>query len=482
MKNKELIRRMSAVALSFILGATSTGCGEKATYDDFNFPQSSESSLAAVSNTNVDNPIKFEDAGTLDKELGTYTSKDKACTIKKMEHYYDVTLDYENHTPEEVGTAYAEMIMEVYPDIHESIEPYIYENIYAGFPALVDDYDPVWERISTLAKVVEEDDKLSDYWKELNAYAETFSGGVHGYAQDGTISYEEAVTFCFIPEALRGTACSALSLWGSKTESGDRITSRLLDWRLGSDNQMCKLHAIIHAKKGEHSYTGISFLGFESIVSAINDDGVFAAILDVGSQNETYVYKDRKCYTYDLRYALEEYDTAKEVGDFMVDNSANYTWSHNLIITDKDSSYCAEDAVTQLQDKGKGYSILRDNDTPLLSGVTWDNPDSLCVVNTFVSKGNQDDLFSDNNAVRWNKYNEGVSGEDKFTVGELKTVLCQEKVSQGQVNGEAKVENVRNMGTSQMIIVDYHTGRIQVAFTPETGPTDDVVFTDVGEY
>ena len=114
MKNKELIRRMSAVALSVLLGATATGCGEKATYDDFNFPQSSESSLAAVSNTYVDNPIKFEDAGTLDKELGTYTSKDKACTIKKMEHYYDVTLDYENHTPEEVGTAYAEMIMEVY--------------------------------------------------------------------------------------------------------------------------------------------------------------------------------------------------------------------------------------------------------------------------------------------------------------------------------------------------------------------------------
>ena len=138
--------------------------------------------------------------------------------------------------------------------------------------------------------------------------------------------------------------------------------------------------------------------------------------------------------------------------------------------------------MQRLQDKGKGYSILRDNETPLLSGVTWDNPDSLCVVNTFVSKGNQDCFFPNHNAVRWNKYNEWVSEEDKFTVGELKTVLCQEKVSQGQVNGEAKVENVRNMGTSQMIIVDYHTGRIQVAFTPETGPTDDVVFTDVGEY
>ena len=245
---------------------------------------------------------------------------------------------------------------------------------------------------------------------------------------------------------------------------------------------MCEAHSIIHAKKGDRSYTGISFLGFESIVSAINDDGVFAAILDVGTIRENYIYENRKCYTYDLRYALEEFSSAKEVGDFMVSNSANYTWSHNLIISDANSSYCAEDAVSQLQEKGMGYSILRDNKTPLLKGLTWDNPDSLCVVNSFATEGNQDFLYQDGNAVRWNKYNEWVGSKDKFTVGELKTVLTQEKVNQGEAKGEANVVNVRNTGTAQLIIVDYHTGKIQVAFTPVTGPTDDVLFTDVGYY
>ena len=42
------------------------------------------------------------------------------------------------------------------------------------------------------------------------------------------------MTLNFVPEALRGTACSALSLWGSKTATGDTITVRLLDWNLGT--------------------------------------------------------------------------------------------------------------------------------------------------------------------------------------------------------------------------------------------------------
>ena len=207
LRNKLLVsKRIAASALALLLVTASTGCGKSETYDDFTFPESVESSLTPVSNTYVDEPTKYEDDGISDEVLGEFSSANGACVIKKMEHYYDVTLDYENHTPEEVGTAFAEEVMEAYPEIHEVMEPYIYENIYWGFPALVDDFDPVWDRVSYLAKTVEEDERLSDYWKELDAYAETISGGVHGYEEDGHISYEEAVTFSFVPEALRGTA------------------------------------------------------------------------------------------------------------------------------------------------------------------------------------------------------------------------------------------------------------------------------------
>lgn len=91
-------------------------------------------------------------------------------------------------------------------------------------------------------------------------------------------------------------------------------------------------------------------------------------------------------------------------------------------------------------------------------------------------------MYFDANFVRFEKYNEWVAAEDAFTVGEVKTMISREKVNQGQEIGEAVVQNVRNRGTAQMIIIDYHTGNIQVSFTPETGPSDDVVFTDVGSY
>ena len=465
-----------AVAASVMLVSTLTACGQSETYDGFVFPDQPESVLAAVSDTYVENPIKYDDDGIPDKCLAEFESADGACHIKKMEHYYDVTLDYEKHTPQEVGKAYASTVLEAFPDFHETIEPYVYENIYFAFPALTDDFDPVWERVSYLSATLQE-----EYWQEIDAYATELSGGVHGFNEDGHISYEEAVTFNFIPEALRSTACSALSLWGSKTATGDRVMVRLLDWDLGGDNQMCKMHAVIHAKEGDRSFTGISFIGWENLVSAVNDDGVFAALLDAGS-GEPYSYEGRRCYSYDLRYAMEEFTTAEEVGNFMVENSPNYTWSNNIVISDENGTYCAENAVKQHQENKGAFSILRDADTPLVDNLNWDNPDSFCVVNSFATKGNDESMYQVGNAVRFNKYNDWISSKDKFTVGELKTVLTQEKVNQGQENGEAKVENVRNAGTAQMIIVDYHTGRIQVAFTPETGPTDDVVFTDIGEY
>ena len=358
------------------------------------------------------------------------------------------------------------------------MEPYIYENIVVGFPALEDDYEPVTERISYLAETLRPAHK-----EELYAFAETISGGIHGYEQDETISYEEALTFNLIPEALRGTACSALSLWGSKTESGDNVSIRFLDWALGSENQMCMGHAVIHANKGERSYTAISFLGFVSVVSAVNNDGVFGAILDVGSGNEPYSYKDKKCYTYDLKYALEEYDTAEKVGNFMVQNSADYTWSHHIYVTDKDHAYCAEDATGALQKSGKGYSILRDCNTPLIDGLKWDSKDSLCVVNSFASQGNQDFFCGGtDNIVRFKKYNEWVSSKDHFSIGEMKSMLTREKVNQGQYENEAYVVNFRNRGTVQIILVDYHTGQVQVSFTGTDGPSDDVIFTDIGHY
>ncbi len=53
-------------------------------------------------------------------------------------------------------------------------------------------------------------------------------------------------------------------------------------------------------------------------------------------------------------------------------------------------------------------------------------------------------------------------------------MITQETVEQGDV------ENVHSNGTSQLIIIDYAIGSIQVAFTGSEGPFDNPVFVEVG--
>ncbi len=428
-----------------------------------------ESTSAAAASDSVEETHVYEEAGVIDTCSGEYQSPDGLCIIKKMEHYYDVTLDYENGTPEEVGKAYAATVLEAYPEYEEVMEPYIYENIKAVYPNMGGQYNFLNDRLTALFDSLPE-----SYREELASYADAISEGETGFSQNGQISYEEAVLLQMVPDALRGTACSALSLWGDKTVTGDRITYRSLEWRLGSKNQMCTAHAVVHMKNGEKTITSLNVLGLLDIVSAVNNDGVFVGILDVGLGG-TYKFEDKKCYTYELRYALEEFDNATELGNYMVDNSGNFTFCHNIIISDENNSYCAEDAVKTVQDNGQAYSTLRDADTPLLEGLNWDSNDSLCVVNSFASEGNRDG-FSNNsfNAVRFEKYNTWVSAQDKFSVADVKNMVTQEK------RDEIEIAKVRPDNVYQQIIVDYNTKSIQVAFTGTEGVTDYPVFVEIG--
>lgn len=447
---------MAAVLLS--------GCGNKAAVEI-----NSLEAMKPVDSYLTKEVREYKDEGTKETSVSTLSSEDGLCVIKVMPSYYDVTLDYEKGDRASVGKAYGTLIRERMPDYIDVMEPYIYENIRMAYGG---NYTEA--AVETREKVLFESWR-QEYREEISAFAEAISGGVHGIAEDGKLSYEEAVLAQMIPDALRPTCCSALSLWGSKTSTGDRITLRNLEWNLGSDNQMGKIHAVTHMKNGDRSLTAISALGLLDIISGINDNGVFAAILDVGSvQDKAYVCEGKKCYTMDLRFALEECSTARDLGEFMVGESGNYTWCHNLIITDRNDSFCAEDCVSQVVESGIGRSVLRDCSTPILKGLSWDSPDSLCVVNSFASEGNQDGFSgSKSNIIRFAKYNEWVKAKDKFSPKEVKELITQETVDQ------YAVQNVHSAGSAQLILIDYHTGSVQVAFSGPDGVTDKPDFIEV---
>ena len=412
---------------------------------------------------------EYTDEGSKEEPLEVLASEDGLCEIKVMPSYYDVSLDYEKGDRKSVGRAYGALIREKMPEYIEIMEPYLFENIRMAYAGIFS-ASAVEDRVDILFSSMR-----PEYQEELSAFAEAISGGRHGIAEDQDISYEEALLMQMIPDALRPTCCSALTLWGEKTTTGDMITLRNLEWNMGSENQMGRVNAVTHMKNGKRSITAISALGLFDIISAVNDDGVFAAILDVGSvQREAYVYEGKKCYTMELRYALEEFSSAREIGEFMNDESADFTWCHNLTITDGKEAFCAEDCVSQVVKSGMGTSVLRDADTPIHEGLEWDSKDSLCIVNSFTSKGNQDGFTGvASNLVRFAKYNEWVKAREKFSLKDVKDMITQELVDQ------YTVENVHGSGSAQLILIDYHNGSVQVAFSGPEGVVDKPDFIEV---
>ena len=463
-----------------------SGCSNgTASYDGFERKVAAKSSLTSVDSV-LDSQSYEGEVAKYEETVMTFSSDDGLCVIEKKPSYYDVTLDYTKGDYYAVGSAYAETIKKIDVEFAGVLEPYLYENVKMAFPNLNEDYTPVLDRINILLTQIPE-----EYRNEMEGFAKTISDGKTGMENDGILSYEEALLMNMVPDTLRGTNCNALSVWGEKTASGERIISRTLEWTLGSENQMCSAHAVTHFKmpEGKKSYTSFSVLGMLDMLTGINESGVFVGILDVGSE-DNYVCEGKKCYTYELRYALENMDDARSVGEYMVSESKNFTFSHNVFINDKENTFVAEDCAVDLENEATrqnyiegleldakdeniedilreygGYSVLRDVNTPLIDGIKWDNPDSLAVVNSFMTEGNRDYLTGvGNNLIRFSKFNAWVGEKDRLTLADVKSIVTRETM-----DNNSKFQKIHSDNVFQTIIYDYGTGEMDITFTGTEG-------------
>lgn len=467
MINKMNHKKIISIALIGAMTLSLCGCGRDGS-DVYS------QGMVKAGSLNIEEEVNYTDESEKEAVLERFSSEDGLCVIDQYPTYYDVTLNYENGEPEAVGAAYAKTLLEASPDYEEDFEPYLYENIRFAFDGRDMNYEALEHRVTTLIASLPE-----EYRVEVESFARTMAGGEEGYVENGKLSYIEALTAQIIPDALRPTCCSSLSLGGSRTESGERISIRNLEWNnMGSENQMTDMHTVLHMKKGDRSITAITMIGILDIITAVNDDGVMIAIHDVGSiENLPFVYEGKKCYTFEIRYALEAYSTAKEASEFLVGESGGFTWCNNLLCTDAKDAFCCENATSEAVAAGKARSVLRTTDSELMEGLTWDNPDVLCIVNTFATEGNQDGFtVSESNITRFVKYNNWVSEKDKFRIADAKGLMAREVVDQYEVS------NVHNSGTVHTVIVDYATGKIHVSFTKGECAEDIPRYIEVGKY
>ena len=503
-KRKEIIHKWSCLSLSVAVLLASGGCGSVG-YEGFSIPEQGESTLVPVEDIVIYNVYEGVEP-TKEETQAVFASEDGVCVIEKKESYFDITLNYElaeslyqDKTVEEaggryrdvaddeagegfdqdiaadetlgsfyrVGAAYGEAILQMIPDYGARIEPYLYENIKAAFPAMDVDYSEILYRADTLKASLPE-----DYREELQGLADTLGSG-EGFQEDGSLSRDELIILQMVADALRPTACSAISLGKSKMESGERLSCRILEWNLGSTNQLNDTHAVLHMIHGEKSMTVVTFLGMMSILTAVNDDGVMIGEFDVGSK-ELFICEGKTCYSYGIRYAMEHYITAKEAGEYLVEQCRNYTFTVNILLADREDAYAAELCVRE----SDGTPGLRDGSSVLHPGLEWDNPDTLCIVNAFALDGNSDQMTaSPDNLVRWKRFNRLFGTEEKISVDRFKELITSEAAE----NQDTFVK-IRGMEVVHLVIVDYDTHQIQAVFSGEKGSVNTPEFIDLGTY
>lgn len=460
------MKKRALILAAAMLAASLCSCGRTG-YADFSIPEQGESTLRPVSDIYRDNssdsltPIK-------EKTNRTVRSSNGLCVIECRDSYYDVTLDYENGSYYDVGAAYAEAIKLAYDGYAELFEGYIFEDIKAAFNDLNDDYTGIENRAEKFRSALDK-----DYADELRGFADTISGNSQGIREDGIFSKEEAVLTQFIPDVLRRTACSAISADGSVTSTGERLTCRLLEWQLGSDNQLCSAHAVVHMKNGEKSFVSVSNLGFLTILTAVNNDGVMLGELDVGSGSMVeYSCENKTSYTYEIRYALENFTTAREAAEYLTANAHRYPYCVNVLATDKDNAVIAELAV----DAEDGTPLIRDSSTPLHDGIRWGSSDYICAVNSFAAKGNSDKLnYYPNNIIRWNRYNELFCGEKSLSPERMRQLMTSERT-------DNELVRIRSSELLHMVIADYSTCTLQAILTDTEGVDDEQAFIDLGSW
>jgi hypothetical protein len=84
-----------------------------------------------------------------------------------------------------------------------------------------------------------------------------------------------------------------------------------------------ELSAVTVYRQGDESLFSIGYVGYMGVISGVNNNKVFAALLDTSTIKSDKLNSIR-CYSLDLRYALETSRTLDNATAFMADENNNY--------------------------------------------------------------------------------------------------------------------------------------------------------------
>ena len=354
--------------------------------------------------------------------------------------YYEVVLNYNGDTDYHMGQLYGEVLVSQYPSMEAGFANY--------FSALsTEEYTTIMARIQSINSQIPREHR--DFIKGL---ASKFSGGINNDKADGMLSEDEVSYFSLTGDVHRSSQCSVVAAYESMSATNKPIIGRLLDWSNVPHG------AIYYIKKGNKKIMNIgATLLSQSISTGLNQYGIFVATLDAPTgepfpdlSSDTYY-----SYHFDLRYALETYNTIEDIANYLTQKK--YTYNHLVVIGDASTMKVLENNLS-------GTRALRDSASELNTGVTWEFPNAIAAVNAFVLSGNFDNFsISPYNTYRWQSIKDQLAlytSDNIITVDEMKKIATYYGTDINQITDGG----IMTFITQQIVIYDSASSSLQMFF------------------
>jgi len=179
-------------------------------------------------------------------------AQDSTVQIVNRGTYYEVTMDYTAGISHyDMGVMLGQKILIAKPDFEQLFDSYIAE--------IADDlsiYNTMINRVADIKPQIPR-----EFQDEIDGMASQLSGGNINSMGDNKLSKDELYTMQLLTDVYRATQCSGISVFGSRSATGNTMTARILDWYDGADHQLAQVQSVTSIHNGSKSIYSIGYLG-----------------------------------------------------------------------------------------------------------------------------------------------------------------------------------------------------------------------------
>lgn len=342
--------------------------------------------------------------------------ENKNVKVSKEVGYYKVTIDYSiNNDMYETGIRIGQGITTVIPKYEEILDSYI-ENIASK--TLYKHYlyraQQLYENLDT------------DYKNEIDGIASVFSG-TEDKRGDKKLSKNELYIINFLPDlSFRRIACSYLGIEKDISATDKVLFSRNLEWYPGNKNQILKIQGLIEYIYKDSRVINIGPLGFMGILTGIKDNGLSISTLDASVPTQTAITTEYP-YTFSLRKALINSSTKLDIIELTKDTKS--VMSYLVGISDQEGTVIIENHIIG----GRKKSLVRSSKSQLHKKDTWDIPDAVPAVNSFLLKDHINNHNDRHNIKRLSAMSLKLKKLDNVTENDLMDIASSKLFENGKV-------------------------------------------------